>query len=50
MNIKNFGLLVGMLQMLSTGWSVDDYSYENGLNVILKDENGNTQNVCFVTK
>ena len=50
MNIKNFGQLVTMLQMLSDGWQVDSYSYEDGLHVILKNANEDVHNFCFITK
>lgn len=49
MNLKNFSILVSMLQMLSEGWQLDSYSYENGLHVTLKNGNGNIHNICFIT-
>ena len=49
MNIKNFGTLVDMLRLLSEGWHVDKYFYENGLSAVLSNGNNETQEFCFAT-
>ena len=49
MNIKNFGILVNMLRLLSEGWHVDKYFYKDGLFAVLSNGNNETQEFYFTT-
>ena len=49
MNIKNFYQLVRMIQMLSDGWQLTKYSYNDGLHVVLGKGNNETAEFTFTT-
>lgn len=49
MNIKNFCILVDMLRLLSEGWSIDKYFYDNGLSAVLSNGNNEIKEFYFTT-